>query len=169
MGTSKRVGGGKKSKSLSSMKKKPTVNKSAKLRAERWGKEQAKRKAEGRFFHEKRDPGAVPIKKEKKKSISHVWQARPDGSIHRLGLLLRQRGELPASEDGVVLVEVTDFELQKQFKGKGIRNDWVVEKVQGEPVMQDSYDTVLGMIKSAGRPLKITFCAPEFAPEIDDS
>lgn len=87
-------------------------------------------------------------------TTSHTWKTQG-----KLGLVLQQRGDSPEDCDGVCVSSITDPALREKLRVKGIapgRFDFLL-KVAGVPTATKSYTEVINLVKSATRPLTITF------------
>ena len=62
-----------------------------------------------------------------------------DGSKSRLGLTLKSISDDKAAPEGVLLKDVSDPNMEKMLRGKGIKSGMQVESVAGENVLGMSY------------------------------
>jgi len=88
----------------------------------------------------------------KKGSVEHVWHEPGP-----LGLSLKPRGKDATVDKGVYIDSVSQ-EHEAEYLEGGIKAGMAVEKVLNWPCLYMSEDEIISRIKSAGRPLTITFC-----------
>jgi len=107
-------------------------------------------------------------------AASHEWKPAADGTMPKLGLVLQQRGDSVEEPCGVRISSVKDTSLQQTLAAKGIVPggldflESIKTQVGDTQVATCSYTEVLNLIKSAGRPLIITFKQDPDDDEFDE-